>query len=395
MTFCELLESLEIKSYPEKLESIYDEICAENNCIFNREYVVKLDEKYNITGKYFEPVIAAIEEIKTRKNLYLWLCLGCEYLRRSDCSAAKELPIPTSDGTLAMDMLPVLILLSAVPEAARLYEKRGFSEEQTKNNLSSIYNCIAAQESLKGRPMLDKRMYNWLCHYVKAVIFTHGGFNFQLLKWANKAIVLKSEKSGECAMVMLDGAAHRSGLVFGTVGCTDEKDSFRTEFAETADAYIAHAVKNGRIESERTFFKKSEWSCVLSSGDNTLALHIPKGANLTPEWVGKSLREGLELAKKHYPDFSPKFITCNSWLMDPKLVDILGPNANISKFNERFLKHPQIDACGVECIEYVWPKRNGQVEDYEENSTLQRGIKKLMLEGGHILAFRGVITTEL
>ena len=58
----------------------------------------------------------------------------------------------------------------------------------------------------------------------------------------------------------------------------------------------------------------------------------------------------------------------------------------------RFLKHPLLDASGAASLGYVWPGNNGPVENYEENTTLQRGIKKMMLEDEHILCFSGIIT---
>lgn len=210
-----------------------------------------------------------------------------------------------------------------------------------------------------------------------------------------KSIVIRNKKSGEVAIVMNETRVHKSGHVLGSKGFTDEDGAFTATFNETTDVFIGHTTQNGKIQPTPTVFHKSEWECIVRPGDDTIGLHIPRKTNLDPEYVSESLREGLELAKKFYPEFSPKFIVCTSWLLSPAIVDILGADAKLSKFNERFLKHPLLDTSGAASLGYVWPGNHGPIENYEENTSLQRGIKKMMLEDKHILCFAGIITDKL
>lgn len=395
MTLKELAESLGVTTYPEKLEEIYLELPEDDGAIYDREYIIGLQEKYNLLGPYLDLVLSGAEEIKAKPNLLTWARLGAEYVKRVGCYESRQMKIPTSDGSLAMDMLPVLILLSAVPDAAKLYEARGFSEAQICKNLDNIRINLWVREITLGRPMLDQGLFGWLTLYMKALIFDHKAFNFQPNNWGIQALVLKNKESGEHEMIMLETKAHKSGLIFGSAGCEDEEGSFVTTFVETADVYVAHRAVNGRIQPKATVFPKSEWECVLRPGDDTVGLHIPRKTNLDHEYVGESLKEGLELTKKYYPEFSPKYIICSSWLMEPAIVDILGPDAKLSKFTSRFLKYPRKDTSGAGCLGYVWPGNHGPVESYEENTSLQRGIKQRMLDGGHVLAFSGVIVDKL
>lgn len=394
MTLKELADSLGVVKYPELLEKIYLELGEDDGALYNREYIISLQEKYNLVGPYLDLVLSGAEEIKSKPDLCLWARLGCAYINQVGCYESRQFPIPKSDGSLAMDMLPVLVLFSAVPNAVELYEKRGFNEAQIRKNLDNIRINIWVREITLGRPMLDQGLFGWLMLYMKALIFDHKAFNFQPNNWPMKSVVLRNKQTGEAVIVMNETKVHKSGLILGSKGATDTEGSFTATFTETADAFVGHKA-NGRIDSAPTVFRKSEWECILRPGDDTVGLHIPRKTNLDPEYVSESLREGLELTKKYYPEFSPKFIICASWLMCPTLVDILGPDAKLSKFTSRFLKHPLADAGGAGCLGYVWPGNHGPVEDYEENTTLQRGIKKLMLDGGAILGFEGVIVDEL
>ena len=50
------------------------------------------------------------------------------------------------------------------------------------------------------------------------------------------------------------------------------------------------------------------------------------------------------------------------------------------------------DTNGAGCLGYVFPGyQSGPVENFPENTTLQRGIKKLMLDGDFIRGTAGVI----
>ncbi len=395
MKLKELAESLGIVKYPEKLEKIYLELSEDDGAVYNREYIIGLQEKYNLLGPYLELVLGGAEEIKTKPNLCLWARLGCAYVNQVGCYESRTFPVPKSDGSLAMDMLPVLILLSEVPEAVKLYEARGFNEAQICKNLDNIRINLWVREITVGRPMLDQGLFGWLGLYMKALIFDHKAFNFQPNQWPMTSIVIRNKNTGEVVILMNDTKAHASGHILGSKGYDDEEGSFNVTFSETADAFIGYTTVNGKIQPTSQIYYKNEWECIVRPGDDTVGLHIPRKTNLDPEYVGECLREGLELTKKFYPEFSPKFIICSSWLLSPSLVDILGPDAKLSKFNMRFLKYPRCDTSGAACLGYVWPGNHGPVESYEEDTTLQRGIKKMMMRGEYILSFAGIILGEL
>ena len=81
---------------------------------------------------------------------------------------------------------------------------------------------------------------------------------------------------------------------------------------------------------------------------------------------------------------------CSSWLLDPQLGELLGENANITGFQNRYIRHPQKSA-GMHVFGFVFPKRYGSFETLPEDSGLRRKLKQLYLDGGHIYAYAGVI----
>ena len=64
----------------------------------------------------------------------------------------------------------------------------------------------------------------------------------------------------------------------------------------------------------------------------------------------------------------------------------------MSSFVNRFLKLPFL-SYGTSCLGYVYPGyQNGPIEDFPENTTLQRKIKALMQNGEFIYGARGLVT---
>ena len=392
MEFCELMSKLEIASYPERFKTCYEALDKKDDeALYNEEYIREIDKKYDLLGEYLEPVLKGCEDIKNKPELVLFGRAAVEYNKGSSSYESRQLKLPKNDGTPATDMLPVLILLAEVPDMVKRYAARGFDEAEIKKNLENIKINIWVLDLLSKRPMLDQGHYNWICHYTKAMIFDHKAFNFQPAVWGMNAIYLKNKKTGEILPMMTSGKFHRSGLVLGSAGCEDEEGSFDAGFTEVTDQFIGHLVRGGRVEAKLSVLKKSEWECILRPGDDVVSLHIPRNANLDPEYVKESIREGFELSRKFYPECNFKYVVCYSWLLEPKLVDILGEEAKLSKFVQLFTKHP-IYSYGTSCLGYVFPGyQSGPVLDFPENTTLQRGIKKLMLDGDYIYGAAGVI----
>ena len=393
MTLNELLNRLNIKEAPEKLYALYDEMDkSDDGSTYDLKSIKALNDKYGMLGEFSEIIYSQAVEFAKHPDLILYARACAEYIKSCTTSVeARLVMIPLSDGSAALDVFPTLLLLSVMPDAVRLYRARGFSEEEIGVNLRNLRINLGVLLRRTGRPYLDQGHFNWMCHYVKAYIFDHKSFNFQPFKFGADVIYLKN-KSGDFVPMMTAGRIDRDGLILGTVGHTDEAGAFDVNFYETDEEFVGNLVHNSRVDKEVTALKKSEWECVLKKGDYVVNLHIPDGTDLSPEAVGISLREGLELSKKYYPELNLDKIVCSSWLLDEKLCELLGEGAKITSFVNLFLKYP-ILSYGTSCLGYVFTGyQSGPVEDFPENTTLQRKIKALMLGGEYILGAGGLIT---
>ena len=389
-----LAQSIGVTAYPDGLEQIYKTLDDSDELICDVDFIRALDKKYDLLGDYLDEVIAGAVELREKKELLTWARLAYAYCSKASLFDAKKMTFPVPDGSRAVNMLPALVLIREVPEMVARYERRGFDEAQIKKNLENIRINIWVHEITQGVVALSKNLYGWLTNYTKALIFDHKGFNYQVTTWSTNAIVIKSEVTGEREVVMLAGRFHKNGLVLGSAGATDEDGAFDAAFYEDDEIIKGRKTKNGRVQAERSSFDKREWKVVLRPGDDVVSLHIPRKTNLDPDSVSESLREGLEIARRLYPEHDFKCVVCLSWLMEPALAEILGPDAKLTGFTTRFTKHPLMDS-GKNCLGYVWPGEKCPVEELSEKTSLQRGIKKLMLEGDFIRSYAGIIVGDL
>lgn len=395
MELRELATALGVASYPEALEAVYQNLDTSDERICDEAFIQELHEKYDLLGEYYDIVLEGARDLKTKENLLTWGKLAYAYAKDASRRDAALMPMPPSDGSPAAEMLPVLALIREVPDAARRYADRGFDEEKIKENLANIRINMWVNHLTRGNVSLSQGLYSWLPFYTKALMFDHKGFNYQPAGWPPFSMVLKNKKSGEYVILMTLGRFTKDGLVLESVGAREEDGAFDADFREDDTAFFGHRSQNGRVQSTLEAFGKDEWEAVLRHGDFVLNLHIPRNTNLNPQNVTESFGEALALARKHYPEFFPKCIMCETWLLDPKLVTILGENTKLSLFSSRFLKHPVKDASGKACLGFVWPGEKGDVSEYSEKTTLQRGIKQLLLAGDYIRNTAGIVADDL
>ena len=392
MNFQAIAKALGIEVYPQELETVYENLSQDSMDICNIPYIEALEEEYQLFGEYFELVKSAAGQIKADEVRRAWGQTVCTFLRDHACLGMPKIPVPESDGSLAADMLPLLILLPLIPQTVEHYRAAGIEEEAIRRIVKTFGGCIKSTELRVGRPGVSAMYYNWQMLYIKVVLLPYGSFNFELRnlpKGEDGVWILKNRTTGEILPVMNGGTYHRSGMVLGSAGFEDSEGAFTAEFNQTEDAYIGHPAINNLVSNAPQTYPKSQWECVLEPGDLVISVHIPKGADLSPEAVERSYREGMALIGEKFPQYAPKCLFCSSWLMDPALEEMLGSESKIAKFLNGYVKFP-ISSAGREVYSFVFVGFKGELEDLPENTRLERALKKKYLAGEYIHAFRGV-----
>ena len=234
---------------------------------------------------------------------------------------------------------------------------------------------------------------------VEAILYRTGRLEIEInLKFTDKAVVFNNkENKSEMITLATTGRFHRDGQVLGSKNYTDDEGAFDAAIEETDEAWIGYPYgERGYVKSEKVVLKKTEWEKYLEPGDPVVGLHIPPGGGMTEEKVNDAFAEAKEFLANCYPEFKYKAFKCESWLMDPMLAKILGDDSNIGKFVNRFTPIC-IKSGGRGVFNFVFLQPNPAavvVENLPEETSLQRKIKQLYLDGGCIYEMYGYIPRE-
>ena len=128
--------------------------------------------------------------------------------------------------------------------------------------------------------------------------------------------------------------------------------------------------------------------------EGTVSVHIPTGSDISPAAVDRSLMQAKSFLTRFFQDYAKAQFTCNSWLLSPTLGQLLSAESNILAFQRRF-QLTEIDPDAKEYICWLFQRLpDSPVESFPENTSLQRKVKKWILNGGKIGSAAGYLKTD-
>jgi len=192
--------------------------------------------------------------------------------------------------------------------------------------------------------------------------------------------------------IMNSGIIHKSGLnVLGSGGYEDDEGSFKAEFREDEQNYYGYACVDSKVLTQCGTYSKTQWEVFLRPGEACLSIHIPSGTDISNEALNRYFAAGRQIARERYPEHNSTAIFGSSWILDPNLIPMVGPESKIAGLQSRFIKYPQ-KATGKECFSFVFGKpKYENYRDLPEQTSLQRKLKQLYLSGGCTNSFAGIV----
>ena len=158
--------------------------------------------------------------------------------------------------------------------------------------------------------------------------------------------------------------------------------------------YSMTLFRLGRLQFGMTTAPVSAPAVGLAKGDPTVDVHIPRGGRLTPEECCASFREARAFFAKYFPDYQYAYFTCNSWLLDPTLVEFLPQESNIIRFGNMF--HRVYTQMGNYMLDYLYPIGTtlATLPAITPTTRLAATIKDALLAGRKFFPTFGVIPAD-
>ncbi|NMM93653.1 acyltransferase domain-containing protein [Bifidobacterium oedipodis] len=126
----------------------------------------------------------------------------------------------------------------------------------------------------------------------------------------------------------------------------------------------------------------------LPGDGKQINIHIASNASIAPEACADSLRRAKTFTERFFPEYADAPYACDSWLLSPELAKLLPDASNIIRFQRMFdivAVHPE----DSHWREWVFQRNPAPVAELPEHTSLQRAIKRHLLQGGYIGAAVG------
>ena len=125
-----------------------------------------------------------------------------------------------------------------------------------------------------------------------------------------------------------------------------------------------------------------------------LSVHIPSDAALTREALDASYLQARVFFRDTHPLYRYVMTGCSSWLLAPRLKTLLRPDSGILRFQADYeILHENPDA--DDAMTWVYKRPYARPEDLPEDTSLQRGLKSIMIAGGHLGSGTGILRPGL
>ena len=132
----------------------------------------------------------------------------------------------------------------------------------------------------------------------------------------------------------------------------------------------------------------------VEGNENIISVHIPSDADLQKDAVAESFRAFMAFEKYYFPDWTDAKIYCDSWLLSPALKELLDDNSNIINFQKLFIVE-SVDYDSLAVLDWVFPGNSEISEALPENTSLQRKMKKYLLQGKKVGWAKGRLDESL
>jgi GNAT-like C-terminal domain/N-acyltransferase N-terminal domain len=121
------------------------------------------------------------------------------------------------------------------------------------------------------------------------------------------------------------------------------------------------------------------------SGAGVLAVHIPEtGRPLDSAACDASFVRAREVYPRHHT------ARCTSWLLDPRLVDVLPATSNIVRFQRRFALVDEGREANDDVLRFVFHTYDTDLEKLAPQTTLEHALVEGMRSGGQWRSPTGV-----
>ena len=142
--------------------------------------------------------------------------------------------------------------------------------------------------------------------------------------------------------------------------------------------YTSRLFRLGRLQ-----FQLMVADAAIPTGDFVIETHIPQGDPLNIEQCMLSFGMATKFFETYFPEYKADYFMCHSWLLNPRISDVLNESSNIVRFMSLWNKYDIPSDDSAQAIERVFGFgfKQEELAFAPENTTLQKALKEYLLSG--------------
>lgn len=360
---------------PEGMEAFIGDLDCEARELLPADVLKRTLDEYRVPEDKQKRLLAALDAANAVPELVELAHIMAQDAPRAllRCAACEfEAPAPKCLTGFDREAYAFLYTQLCVVEGRKALRRRGVPEIYDRGIPERMTRKQLEKYVKTGDIRFDD--YPWDMNFYGCSIFLLDRFYFIPYRWWDEPEAWRDGETGRVTALWRGGVkVRRDGQLDGVNGVFDPM-AFETALVETPDSVTGHPVSpEGRVRPDPVTLKKPRWRKVLSKGDYLLALHIPGGEGYTPERVRRSCQLALEFYDRYYPEYSYKGFWSESWLYDPALGDMLGPDRNISRVQRQFYCYPTMEGDEMTRLE-VLHDRHADYTRMQARTTLEKAL---------------------
>ncbi len=129
----------------------------------------------------------------------------------------------------------------------------------------------------------------------------------------------------------------------------------------------------------------------ISKGDNIIEIHIPEGGSFAKEECLKSIDMAKTFFAEYFPEFEYKHFTCDTWLLDDTISDLLKPGSNILDFQSLFETVERKESYEILRYIFKWNSTKDNIKLAVCKSGFAEKIKECVMAGGVFYEVLGIL----
>ena len=124
-------------------------------------------------------------------------------------------------------------------------------------------------------------------------------------------------------------------------------------------------------------------------GEDVVSVHIPSGADLSTQNVIAAFADAERFFKLYFPEYRFAGFICKSWMLNPKLEEIMGRKTNVSRFGDLFERY-EVESLGKSIYRFVFNELTPiDPARLSEKTSMQKAIKQYLREGNLFKDYEG------